>query len=179
MKILGKKSLASKVEKTLKVVFCIITLLTVVGFIGCSIVLFFDYNSSTIMENYLVKTILLTIVSIIFVLTGIAALFIIYQFINIFENLKENRLFERENLKALQKVSNLSVVIGILYFVILIIVSIILGKYVVFNLSSRILIEVLILVFSVVFLVFGIGIRVLNEIYKKAIEYKEENDLTI
>ena len=30
-----------------------------------------------------------------------------------------------------------------------------------------------------IFMVAGVGIKVLNEIYKKAIEYKEENDFTI
>ena len=31
----------------------------------------------------------------------------------------------------------------------------------------------------VIFAVSGVGIKILNEIYKKAIEYKEENDFTI
>ena len=31
----------------------------------------------------------------------------------------------------------------------------------------------------IIFVVSGIGIKILNEIYKKAIEYKEENELTI
>ena len=38
---------------------------------------------------------------------------------------------------------------------------------------------ILTLVFAVAFLVFGIGIKILNYIYIKAIEYKEENDFTI
>ena len=32
---------------------------------------------------------------------------------------------------------------------------------------------------AIIFAVSGIGIKILNEIYKKAIEYKEENDFTI
>ena len=31
----------------------------------------------------------------------------------------------------------------------------------------------------IIFVVSGVGIKILNEIYKKAIEYKEENDFTI
>ena len=31
----------------------------------------------------------------------------------------------------------------------------------------------------IIFVISGIGIKILNEIYKKAIEYKEENDFTI
>lgn len=32
---------------------------------------------------------------------------------------------------------------------------------------------------TLVFLIFGIGLVVLTEIYKKALKFKEENDLTI
>jgi len=34
-------------------------------------------------------------------------------------------------------------------------------------------------ILAIIFVVAGIGIKILNEIYKKAIEYKEENDFTI
>jgi len=35
------------------------------------------------------------------------------------------------------------------------------------------------IILAIIFCVAGIGIKILNEIYKKAIEYKEENDFTI
>ena len=35
------------------------------------------------------------------------------------------------------------------------------------------------IILAVVFVAFGVGMKILNEIYKKAIEYKEENDLLI
>ena len=35
------------------------------------------------------------------------------------------------------------------------------------------------IILAIIFGVAGIGIKILNEIYKKAIEYKEENDFTI
>ena len=44
---------------------------------------------------------------------------------------------------------------------------------------SNTLIKMVILILSGVFLIFGIGIKILNEIYKKAIKYKEENELTV
>ena len=34
-------------------------------------------------------------------------------------------------------------------------------------------------IITLVFLIFGVGLIVLSEIYKRAIKYKEENDLTI
>lgn len=179
MKILGEKSLSSKLEKGLEVLFCVISILSIIVFVICSITLFSEYNSSTMIENYLLKIVLLTIISIVFLITGIVALFIIYQFIKIFKNLKENKLFEKDNIKYLGNISSLSIIIGILYFVTLIGVSIVLGKYISFDLLSDVLIKILVFVFSIAFLIFGIGIKILNEIYKKAIEYKEENDLTV
>lgn len=179
MKVLGEKSLSSKVEKGLEILFCIIALLSIIVFAICTITLFLEYNSSTMLENYLSRILLTTIISFVFLLTGIVALFIIYQFIKIFKNLKENKLFERDNVKYLEKISTLSIIIGILYLIVLIGVIIVLNKYISFDLLSNTLIKILIFIFSIAFLIFGIGIKILNEIYKKAIEYKEENDLTV
>lgn len=179
MKILGKKSLSSKVENGLKVLFCVITLLDIIVVATYIITLFLSHNKSLMTENYLLEVVLITIISMVFLSTGIVALFIIYEFIKIFRNLKENQIFEKNNIKYLNKVSILSIIMGILYLVCLIGVSGILSKYLSFDLLSNILIKVLIFVFSVAFLIFGIGIRILNEIYKRAIEYKEENDFTI
>ena len=86
MKILGEKSLSSKLEKGLEVLFCVISILSIIAFVICSITLFSEYNSSTMIENYLLKIVLITIISIVFLITGIVALFIIYQFIKIFKN---------------------------------------------------------------------------------------------
>lgn len=179
MKILGMKSLSSKVENGLKILFCVITLLDIIVLATYIITLFSNHNTSLIIENYLLKIVLVTIIGVVFLSTGIVALFIIYEFIKIFKNLKENKIFEKNNIKYLNKVSILSIIMGILYLVCLIGVSIFLGKYLSFDLLSSVLIKVLIFVFSVTFLIFGIGIRILNEIYKSAIEYKEENDFTI
>lgn len=179
MKILGEKSFSSKVEKGLTILFGIIILLDILFFIVSTVTLFFDYTSSSMLENYLSRTILLTVIAIIFLATGIVALFIIYQFMKIFGNLRASKLFEKDNIKHLNKISISSIAIGILYFVCLISVSIILKNYISFEVLSNILIKALLFVFSIVFLVFGVGIKILNEIYKKAVEYKEENDFII
>lgn len=179
MKVLGEKSLSSKVENGLKVLFCIIALVdTAVLLIG-GLTLFLEYNSSSIIANYLYELILLTIVGCVFLLTGVVALFIIAQFIKIFNNLKNNKLFEKDNIVYLNKVSVSSIIIGILYLFVLIGASAVLGKYISFGVLSDILIKVLLIVFAIAFIILGIGIRVLNEIYKKAVDYKNENDFTI
>lgn len=179
MKVLGEKSLSSKVENGLKILFCIIAFIDIITFIVCAFNLFSNFTSMSMVENCLSKILLETIISIVILSTGIVALFIIYQFILVFKNLRENKLFESNNIKYLRNVSRLSVVISILYICCLVATSIILRQYGMFDTLNNILIETLILVFAIVFLVFGVGIKILNEIYKKAIEYKEENEFTI
>lgn len=179
MKILGEKSLSSKVELGLEILFLVIALVTIGGFLFCSAVLFLDFSSSDVRAQYLTRLILLSIISAVVIITGIVALFIIYQFIKIFKNLKENKVFEKENLTYLEKISKLSMIIGTLYFIILVGVSIVLNNFSEFGFLSNTLIKMVILILSGVFLIFGIGIKILNEIYKKAIKYKEENELTV
>ena len=132
-----------------------------------------------VFKNYLSEIILITIISVVLCLTGLVALYIIYQFIKIFKNLKQNKLFENENTKHLNKIALFSIIISVLYLIILIGISITLSKSLQFSQLDTILIKVIIGVFFMGFLVFGIGIKILNEIYKKAIEYKEENELTV
>ena len=113
---------------------------------------------------------------IIVIITGIVALVIIYQFIKIFQNLKNNILFCYDNSKRLNIVSNSCFILSSLYLIILIFLLLIMNKvieefiYYVFAFSIMLM---------VIFAVSGIGIKILCEIYKKSIEYKEENDFTI
>ena len=179
MKILGEKSLSSKVENGLKILFLVIILLDVTTLGVAGIAIFSEFNSFSVRENYLTRIVLEAIISVVLLLTGIVALFIIHQFIKIFKNLKENKLFEKGNAKALNKICTMSIVIGSLYLICLVGVSILLEYFNTIDFLSSLLIKVLILVFAVAFLVFGIGIKILNYIYMKAIEYKEENDFTI
>jgi uncharacterized membrane protein len=111
------------------------------------------------------------------IITGIIALFIIYQFIKIFKNLKNNVLFCTDNAKRLNRVSSSCFIISALYFVIAVILLLIMsgdiiGDFIYYIFAFSIML-------MVILAVSGIGIKILNEIYKKAIEYKEENDFTI
>ena len=179
MKILGEKSLSAKVENGLKILFWIIVLLDITVFgITCTS-LFFEFNSFSVRENFIFRIILQGLIGFVVLLTGIVALFIIYQFIKIFKNLKENKLFKKDNSKYLNKIWIMSIIIGSLYFIIFIGSSIFLKYFNSIDILSEFLLKILILVFSVSFLIFGIGIKILNCIYIKAIEYKEENDFTI
>ena len=93
-------------------------------------------------------------------ISSIPALIMLYQFIKIFGQLEKENIFS----KAIEK-----------RFLISAVSSIIIGLEVT---------EIIVYVFfsvitAVIFLMFGIGLMILREIYKTAIKNKEENDLTI
>ena len=163
MKILGEKSLSSKVIVGLKVLFTIISIvdLLVIETIVKVIIELIG------MEN-VEKSVASLILFIMIITTGIIALFIIYQFIKIFQHLKDSELFCENNVKRLSTIS--------IYFITAIFAIATITKYFQ-EFVYYILFSLIIL--AIIFCVAGIGIKILNEIYKKAIEYKEENDFTI
>lgn len=98
----------------------------------------------------------------------------IIQFIGIFRSLENNDVFDKENLKRLRISYVSSIVMGIMYLI---------NSILLFFSSEDenwvIIYMLLTYIITLVFLIFGVGLIVLSEIYKKAIKYKEENDLTI
>lgn len=178
MKILGEKSLSSKVELGLEIVFVIIALLDIVVLAVLGIVTKSEFSRYSITVEQILNSISIVVTLGTVLLTGIIALYIIYQFIKIFRNLKENQLFNNDNSVYLKRISNLCIVMGVLYFIVLIsLICFVKNLY--WDMVSRLMCILLVFTFSIAFLVFGIGIKILNEIYKKAIEFKEENELTI
>jgi len=171
MKILGKKSLSSNVIIGLDVIFAIISLIDIWVF---SVILKIVVHIS--MNENIQSNVTDLVFFVILLMTGIIALFVIYQFLKIFKNLKDNVMFSEENLIRLSKIAINCFILSILYLVLAIIVFIIM-KNATNEIAYYTLAFSVILMF--VFMVNGIGIKVLCEIYKKAIEYKEENDFTI
>lgn len=167
MKILGEKSLSSKVIIGLNILFFIISFIDVIVFSIIAKIIGHIVMKENIANNMFDLTIFLMII-----ITGIVALFIIYQFIKIFKNLKSNILFSKENSTRLNIISNSCFIMSITYFAIIVLIFFILQNFLYY-------IFIFLLTFTFIFLVVGIGIKILNEIYKKAIEYKEENDFTI
>lgn len=171
MKILGEKSLSSKVVVGLKVLFAIISLIDAIV-LSIIIKIIFHIVMNENMQSNVSDLILFIMV----ITTGIIALFIIYQFIKIFKNLKNNILFCENNANRLNVISNCCFIISSIYFVIAILIFLIInnlmGEFIYYILAFSIML-------MIIFVVSGIGIKILNEIYKKAIEYKEENDFTI
>ena len=86
-----------------------------------------------------------------------------------FKNLKKEVLFSKDNAKSLNMVSYSCFIISALYLGMSIYIFSIIKNYI-FAFSTML---------AIIFAVSGVGIKILNEIYKKAIECKEENDFTI
>lgn len=171
MKILGEKSLSSKVIVGLNILFTIISIMNIIVLSVIIKVVGHIVMKENIQNNMFDLTLFIMII-----ITGIIALFIIYQFIKIFKNLKSNILFCEDNAKRLNIISSSCFIISTLYLIISIFIFLIMSNlmeefiYYIFAFSIMLM---------VIFVVSGIGIKILGEIYKKAIEYKEENDFTI
>ena len=81
MKISGEKSLSSKVENGLKILFLVITLLDIVTLGVSGVAIFSELNSFSVRENYLTRIVLELIISVVLLLTGVVALFIIHSIV--------------------------------------------------------------------------------------------------
>ena len=171
MKILGENSLSSKVIIGLRVLFGVISIMDI---LVLSIIakIFIHIVMLENVSNNIFDLIVYTMI----IITGIMALFIIMQFMKIFKNLKDNILFCKDNSKRLNLISNSCFIMSTMYFIITILIF-----YLMNGMTETFIyyISAFSVMLTIIFIVSGIGIKILNEIYKKAVEYKEENDFTI
>lgn len=162
MKVLGKKSLSTLIKIFLWILFTVCLIVVILG--GVILIKDFTFFKST---NTL-KTL------IILYLSSWPASVLISQFIGIFKSLENNNVFDKNNLKRLKISYISSIIMGIMYLINSVILF--LNKE---NENWMIIYMLLTYIITLVFLIFGVGLIVLSEIYKRAIKYKEENDLTI
>ena len=162
MKVLGKKSLSTLIKIFLWILFTVCLIVVILG--GVILIKDFTFFKST---NTL-KTL------IILYLSSWPASVLISQFIGIFKSLENNNVFDKNNLKRLKVSYISSIVMGLTYLINSVILF--LNKE---NENWMIIYMLLTYIITLVFLIFGVGLIVLSEIYKRAIKYKEENDLTI
>ena len=162
MKILGKRSLSSIIKIFLWILLIICLLVVTIG--GIIAIKEFNYFNT---NNTLRSLIILY-------LSSIPASILIIQFIGIFKSLENSKIFDNQNIKRLKISYITSIIMGIMYLVSSIILFLSRADE-----NWEIVYMLLMYVVTLVFLIFGVGLIVLSEIYKKAIKYKEENDLTI
>lgn len=102
---------------------------------------------------------------------GICFLYLVYQFINLFDSLKNNNPFCYENVKRLSN----SMICSLLICILVLIALIISIFYEYYSLQLKVAVGFI----SILFFAFGIALLILSELFKQATMYKEENDLTI
>ena len=169
MKVLGKGSISSAIEKVLIAIFIAL----IVALISGAIIIFNQYNS--LIEN----NVNAIVIGIIYV-SVFPGLFIIVNFIKIFNSLKKGEIFSMENSKRLKIAYIISLILALMYVInaVVIILDSNSNPAIAFNWTSFVN-GIYALLVAMLFIMFGIGLIVLNKIYIKAIEYKNENDLTI
>ncbi len=102
---------------------------------------------------------------------GICFLYLVYQFINLFDSLKNNNPFCHENVKRL----NNSMVCSLLICILVLIALLVSLFYEYYSLQLKVAIGFI----SALFFAISIALLILSELFKQATIYKEENDLTI
>ena len=151
MKITGETSLSNTIKVVLQIIF--IMGIFVVILLPIWLKAYCTYININL--EYIPALILLYI-------SGIPGLIIVYEFIKMFGTLEKNNPFINENVKHLKNCSICSLIIAIEYFI---------GIFATKAVFSIVAVGV--------FTVAWLGLYILSELLKQAIEYKEENDLTI
>lgn len=163
MKVLGKNSLSSVITVFLIILLILCIIVVISG--GIIVIKYFNLLNSTNITRSLI----------VLYLSSIPAEVLIIQFLGIFRGLKNSDVFNNKNIKRLKISYFSSIIMGIMYL---------LNSFLLFlayKQEAQLIPLYLMLTYilALVFLIFGIGLVVLAEIYKKAIKYKEENELTI
>ena len=167
MKILGSNSLSSKLLIGVKIV----TTLTIASMMLIAMITFKDFRDVINGQSEKISETLL--------ITGVfiaGFLFItMLMYLTIFlRNLKKEICFDDNNVNILKKISNLVLGGSIIYCIISILHIIFANNY-----MNIITYNVFLWVLTIIMLCLSIGLKMFNEIYKKAIEFKKENDFTI
>ena len=171
MKILGKRSLSSGLKIALMIFLWIAVLMMVCSSVYVAVDLDF------IVDSFLLGGVMQVIsMSILLVyLTEFPATILVFQFMKIFGNLENGRVFDRVNTNKLRNSYICSFVIASVYFFLLVLAWAIFGN----DMGMLMWNFVAPIILCITFIIFGTGLLVLTKIYERAVQYKEENDLTI
>lgn len=167
MKVLGKNSLSSKLFIGVKIVsvitICIMCLIATITIKDWRDLL----NNQT---EKLAETILITGVFI----AGFLFIAMLTNLAKFFKNLKEQIYFDNANIMILNRVSNL-ILGGATIYGIMAILHIVFAN----NYLDIVTYNIFLWILTIIMFCLSFGMKIFIEIYKKAIEYKEENDFTI
>lgn len=152
MKVTGNKSLSSLIKLFLQIVLIMGSAIYI--FLPLLLKAYIYYVNQQL--NYIRALVLLYV-------SGIPAIIIVNEFIHMFDTLKKDNPFIKENVRSLKRISICSLIIAMEYAV---------GIFIVTN-------SIFTIIIIGVFVIAWLGSYVLAELLQKAIYYKEENDLTI
>lgn len=155
MKYIGKGSLSSFIK-----IFIIVLMLVAIGCLaGLPWIfnIFKEWGYLKINSNSIV-----TYFMVILYITGIASFIILNEMRRIFDSLEEKNPFIFRNVVSLKRMSICAFVIAIVYV----------SKVLIYN-------SIMTMLVVLVFFLAGLLTLVLSEVFKKAVKYKEEIDLTV
>jgi hypothetical protein len=95
-------------------------------------------------------------------ITGVFCLVIVYELRKIFKTLKKREPFQRDNVTSLKRIAIMALLISAAYVI-----------KIIFYVSF------LTIILMMAFLIMGLFALILSEVFRQAIDVKEENDLTI
>ena len=169
MKITGNRSISSIIKIFLIIMFaiCVASIITVPIIV--------ENQENVNFKQMIINEPLGTTIICIY-LSGIPALVMLYQFIKVFSSLEIGEVFSRKIENKFLISSICSVLIGVIYGINAIMMP---SKIAQLDYSAIITYIFFSIITSMIFLILGVGLIVLKEIYKTAKENKEENDLTI
>lgn len=154
MKIMGEKGIGSILKLILQISFVLGIIILVI--LPISLLVIGKEFTEFIIELYP---------------NGICFLIIVKQFIGLFDSLKENHPFCENTVKRLKTAGTASVLISIILAVIVL--------YEIFLAKGTVMFIVITSCLCVLFIGVSLALYILAELFKQAINYKQENELTI
>lgn len=103
---------------------------------------------------------------------GIILLLLIQKFITLFNSLKNNNPFSEDNVKILRK-TGIITIIGACFWIVDLLYGIIFAE------EFNIIINLVMIFLFILYTGVSIALYMLSELFKQAVEYKTENELTI
>ena len=167
MKILGNNSLSSKMLIGVRIVIILtIMAMTIIAMITAK-----DFRDVINGQSEKIsETVLITGVFI----AGFLFITMLVYLTSFFSNLKDEVCFDDCNIVLLKRISNLVLGGSIIYGVMSVLQIIFANNY-----MDIITYNVFLWILTIIMICLSLGMKVFIEIYKKAIEYKKENDFTI
>ncbi len=103
---------------------------------------------------------------------GIVLLIMAYEFIKLFDSLKNNNPFCKENIKIM-KSTGIVAIVGAILWLIDLMYEVILAQ------SNDLVFNCTLAFLAILYIGVAIALYILSELFKQAYEYKKENELTI